>query len=264
MIRLGGPGQRRAVGTSAVALCVAILATAGCGSDAKSTLQYPPSPAPEALVSGVVRMPNGELVSAPSMWQWARKFQLLSPLYAATANPNPNIFPTTGVPVTLSRVDNADAADGVIGNTPGHAPLFLGQSLETDEQGTYTIDKTDLATTVNGCGFMVAVGDANQGTLTRAWVLTPAPGTTDIDVVSETVVRVVLDRLTKSPPVNLCRDFPLGSPGLQGITDAVAAATFTATGATVQEMNDSGFQKAMASDLVKAAVTAATGVAVTE
>jgi len=264
MSTLGGPGKRRPIAENLVALCVAGIAMAGCGSDAKSTLQFAPTPAPGALVTGVVSMPNGELASASSPWQWARKLHLSSPLYAATTSPNPNIFPTGGVPVTLSRVDDADAADGIIGNTPGHAPLLLGQSPETGADGTYTVDKTDLATTVNGCGFMVAVGDANQGTLTRAWVLAAAPGATDIDVVSETVVRVVLDRLTKSPPVDLCRNFPLGSPGLQGITDAVAAATFTAVGSTVQEMNDSGFQKAMASAQVTAAVTAATGVAVAE
>ena len=264
MIRLGGPGAHRDTWMSVAALCVAGLAMAGCGSDAKSTLTFQATPTPGPLVTGVVWMPNGELVSTSPIWRLAQQFRLLSPLYAVTDDspPNPNVFQTAGVPVSLYRVDDADAADGIIGNTPGHAPLLLGQSLETAEDGTYTIEETQQANTVDGCGFMVAVGDANHGTLTRAWVLEPAPANTDISVVSETVVRVVLDRLTKAPPLDFCRNFPLGSPGLQGITDAVAGAVFTAVESNVAEMNDSGFQKALASAQVTAAVAAATGTTV--
>ncbi len=110
---------------------------------------------------------------------------------------------------------------------------------------------------------MVAVGDLNQQTLTRAFVLAPAPADTDVDVVSETVVRVVLDRLTKAPPVDLC-EFTLGSPGLQAITDAVSNAVFTATGANVEEINQAAFELAIANTGVRIAIDQATGVPVAQ
>jgi hypothetical protein len=202
-------------------------------------------------------MPNGQLVSANSYWQWAKSITLLTPAYAKTYQ-NPNVFPVGGVPVTLERVDHADAADGSI-----DTPLNLNNSAPTDVSGNFTIYKTQAGPILDGCGFMLSVGGRNQRTLTRAFVLAPDPAVTDVDVVSETVVRVVLDRLTKAPPVGLC-DFPLGSPGLQAITEAVSAAVYTATGADVEEINLSAFRMASTNAAVQAAVEAATGLQVAE
>ncbi len=263
MIKLGGPKRSRALGASLGALCLAMLAVGGCGSNGTAGLTFPPSPKPEALVKGVVQLPYGVLAATQSPWQWAARLHLFSPAYASPDQCNypvcnPNVFPASGVRVTLERVDHADAADGVIDN-----PVPLAQSSDTDESGGYTINANSTVPAIEGCGYMAYVGGADQQTLTRAFILTSAAADTEVDVVSETVVRVVLDRLTKAPPVQLC-DFPLGSPGLQGITDAVATAVFTATGTNVEEMNQSGFEKAMANQGVKQAIDQATGVPVAD
>ena len=251
-------------------LCCALLAVAGCGSNGDASLTFPPPGKPQPLVTGLVRLPNGLLVSTNPFWQWA-KVGLFETAYAATQNPS--VVPASGVRVTLSRVDHADAADGIIGNPHGTSVgsgvgTPLSQSLDSDEEGKYTINTTDLISALGGCGLMVAVGGANQHTLTRAFVLYGAADCldddlkcTDVDVVSETVVRVVLDRLTKSPPVDLC-EFPAGTPGLQGITDTVAQAVFTATGNDVEEINQAAYEKASASNQVKLAIDAATGIPV--
>jgi hypothetical protein len=262
MIIVGGAKRRWAVGTNLGVLCIAMLTMTGCGSDGKATATFPTPVPAEALVTGVVRLPNGVLASARSPWTLAARFGLLASAHAASVE-NPSVFPAGGVQVTLSRVDHADAADGVIGDNPGNAPLILGQSLNSDEEGNYTINKTKQVLSVDGCGFMVAVGDLRHATLTRAFVLAASPAATDIDVVSETVVRVILDRLTKAPPVQLC-EFALGSPGLQAVTDAVSNAVFTATGSTVEEINQSAFEKAMANADVQAAVDEASGVPVAD
>jgi hypothetical protein len=258
-------GRRRGswvLGTICSTLCAATLAIAGCGSDGKASVIFPPTPKPEALVTGVVLLPNGQLVSTNGFWQWADAIRLLAPA-SATTTQNASVFPTSGVRVSLSRVDQADAADGVIGGDSPHGSgvgVPLAQSLDTDASGNYTIYRSSAADSVDGCGFMLSVGNVNQFTLTRAFVLAEGPGT-DVDVVSETVVRVVLNRLTKAPPVQLC-EFPLGSPGLQAITDAVSDAVFTATGSNVEEINQAGFEKAMANANVRAAIDAATGIPV--
>jgi hypothetical protein len=272
MIISGGPRRRWASAGFGV-LCLSMLAVAGCGSNGTADVKPPPPGQPQQLVTGVVRMPNGELVSTNAFWQWAKSVRLLVPAYA-TSIQNPSVFPASGVPVTLERVDHVDAADGSI-----DSPHNLAGSLPTDGSGTYTIDATQAAPTLDGCGFMLFVGGRNQRTLTRAFVLAPLPAATppegaatadaatepvvyvvDVDVVSETVVGVVLNRLTKAPPVGLC-DFPLGSPGLQAITDAVSNAVYTATGSDVEEINQTALAMALNNRGVQAAVNAATGVA---
>jgi hypothetical protein len=244
------------VGAVASALGAALLSIAGCGSDGTASVTYPPTPVPGALVTGVVRLPNGQLASRHPFWQWAEHVRLLAPVYAATQNPS--VFPAGGVRVTLVHVDHADAADGVI-----DSPQFLNNSLPTDGNGVYTVDSNARVDHVGDCGLMAQVGDAAGHTLTRAFVVAGVPAATNIDVVSETVVRVVLDRLTKGPAVQLC-DFPLGSPGLQAITEAVSNAVFTATGSNVDGINQSAFAKAVANPGVQAAIDAATGVPVAE
>ena len=265
MIISGGAKRSRVLGVALPVLCLAMLVVAGCGPDGNAGVDAPPRAPLQPLVTGVVRLPNGELVSANSLWKWAKSTHLVSPAYAITQNPS--VFPANNVRVSLSRVDHADAADGVIGDNSGSAPVPVSIPSDTNSNGQYTIYKTTTARTVDGCGFMLAVGDPRLHTLTRAFVADVPPtdpavaAEVDIDVVSETVVRVVLDRLTKAQAVDLC-EFQLGSPGLQGITDAVANAVYTATGTNIEELNQSAFEKAIVNPFVKAAVYAATGVPV--
>ena len=255
-------GRRWALGTSLGV--VAMVVVAGCGSNGTAGVTFPPSPQPQALITGVVRMPNGVLASARSQWRWAGGLRLLSPADAAIVE-NPSVFPASGVRVSLVRVDQLDAKDGVI-----NSPVTLVQSLDTDVNGRYTINSNQEVPAVGGCGLMAYVGGLNQQTLTRAFVLYPAeactgddPKCTDVDVVSETVVRVVLHRLTQAPPVQLC-DFPKESPGIQAITDAVSNAVFTATGSDVEEINQVAFALAVTNANVQQAIDEATGAPVAD
>jgi hypothetical protein len=83
--------------------------------------------------------------------------------------------------------------------------------------------------------------------------------TTNIDAVSEAVVRVVLERITEAPPVQLC-DFT--NAGLANIAAAARNAACSASGSTVAEFNDSAFERVRVNRKVKEAIDAATGVPV--
>jgi hypothetical protein len=207
-------------------------------------------------------MPNGVLASTNSWWHWAGSIHPFAAAYGTTV-PNPNVGPIgAGANVSLSRVDPLDAADGVIGNLSGRTPLLLGQADTGDNpRGRYTIIQNGNIDISDLCGVIVAVGSEEQNTLTRAFVLSAAQaGDTNIDVVSETVVRVVLDRLAKAPAVQLCENF--STAGLQNVTEAVSNAVFTATGIDVSEINQTAIVKALTNETVQATVDAVTGVPV--
>jgi hypothetical protein len=158
------------------------------------------------------------------------------------------IHVASGVRVSLSLVDELDAADGQI-----KSPLLVAQS-DTDDTGRYNIIDPG-AENIDECRLMAAVGDQNQ--LTRAFVLSH---NTDISVVTEATVRVVLDRLSKAPPVQLCQNFT--TSGLQAITDAVSRAVFTATGDNVADINQLAFDNAVQNATVKKSIDNVTGVPV--
>jgi hypothetical protein len=241
-------GAPRALGL----LVVVTLSLGGCGHDGTVTATFPSTPKPDTpALAGVVQAPNGEIAAVGR--PWLRGFELLPRAYALQ-----NVLTIgEGVEVTLSRVDPIDAADGNIGDTAGHTPVFMAQGY-TDFEGHYEITDPG-ADDVDACRLMVAVGTVGNGTLTRAFVITA--GRADIDATSEAVVRVVLDRLTKAPAVQLC-DFSLS--GLQNIYDAVARATATASGENISQINQNAFEKALASRSVKRAIDNATGVPVQE
>ena len=254
-----GARQRWAACAGFGVVCLAIVLVAGCGSNGGAGVTFPGGQPSEPLTTGIVSMPIDQGAFLGPLQRWAGSLHLFGVAYGAF-HANPNVFPTSGLRVTLSRVNPLDATDGVIGNNPGISPLPLGQPSDTDDSGRYTINKDETVDSVDGCGFMVAVG--NQQSLTRAFVLASAPAETNIDVVSETVVRVVLHRVSsQSPPVQLC-DF--STLGLVDLTDAVSNAVFTATGADAEEINQNAFDLAIKNNSVKAAVDAATGVPVSE
>jgi hypothetical protein len=273
MIRSGRPVRKWGVGASLVALCLLSVAVAGCGPTGTAAVtikktptpdgSQPPTPAPGAsLVTGVVSMPNGVLASTNSWWQWAGGFRPFAAAYGTTV-PNPSVGPIpAGAKVSLSRVDPLDAADGVIGNLPGRTPLLLGKADTGDNpRGRYTIIQNGNIDISDLCGVIVAVGSEEQNTLTRAFVLSAAQaGDTNIDVVSETVVRVVLNRLAKAPPVQLCDNF--STAGLLDITEAVSSAVYAANGIDAFGINEAAFAKALANETVQATVDAVTGVSV--
>jgi hypothetical protein len=239
------PG-RRAVGGLLGATCLAVI-VAGCGSNGTADVTLRPTPRPiVAAVNGTVFAPNGEFAAADIWHRWANAVCLLSPAYAQTCLAN--LMPAVGeLNVALWYVDSIDAKDGEIDN-----PRLINQA-RTDGEGLYEIVDA-AAQDLNACRLMVVVG--GNETLTRAFAI---DHTTNIDAVSEAVVRVVLERLTQSPPVQLC-DFT--NAGLANITQKTQNAACSAKGDTVAELNESAYQHAKVNRGVIQAITDATGVPV--
>jgi len=245
-----GLGQRRATRNLGLCLALATLVVAagtGCGNDGNVGVTFPPTPKQiEDGVSGVVQMPNGQFSSAGSWWEWPATLNLVTRAFAVR---NPNVSPVgAGVLVAISHIDPLDAADGRI-----DGPLLIDQT-QTDEQGRYQIIDAALDD-VDQCRLMLAVGSGDQ--LTRAFVTSHSTNDDEsLDAVSEATVRVVLDRLTKAPPVQLC-DF--STDDLRNIYQAVSLAAYTARGTTVAQINADAFAKAMRNAGVQKAVAQATG-----
>jgi hypothetical protein len=227
-----------------VAAALVTCVVAGCGNNGQTDLSTQPGPDTRPAISGVVLAPNGVYARAGSAWDWANAL-LLTPRAAALQN----VAPAQGtLRVALSQVSPVDAADGSI-----DSPLLINQN-DTDGEGAYRI-VDPIAAHVDTCRLMVSVGSGNG--ITRAFVT--AKTNTNIDAVSEAVVRVILDRVIRAPAVNLC-DFSVDA--IVGISNAVDRAATLAFGDTVAAINDDAFTRACtaaASAEVKQAVDNATG-----
>lgn len=232
-----------------LATSLAALIAAGCGSNGNSSAELQSQvPPPAPFVTGLVSAPNGELAATDSWWRWAGRLRLLPPAYAQECAFTRSVLPidTDGVQVILSRVDQVDAADGEIDN-----PGFVAQTFVDGDTGLYTIINKAVAS-VTECGLMVSAGGGAQ--LTRAFVF---QRTTNIDAVSEAVVRVILDRLTAAPAVQLCA---FQSAALANIYSAAQQAACTATGDDVFQLNENVYAKVLNDCCVRRAVDAATAV----
>lgn len=222
-----------------------VLGAAGCGNDGTVAVGFPPTPRPiVGAVSGTVFAPNGEFAAADTWWRFAGPVSLASPADAQTCLMN--LMPAGGtLNVALWQVDYIDAKDGKIDN-----PRLLNEA-RTDGDGLYEI--VDSATEhLDTCRLMVVVG--SDDSLTRAFAI---EHTTNIDAVSEAVVRVVLDRLTQSPPVQLC-DFT--NAALANILDKARDAACSAKGDTVASINKSAYDHVKVNCGVLTAINDATGV----
>ena len=230
------------------AVCLALTAT-GCGSNGTADVTLRPTPRPiVAAVNGTVFAPNGEFAAADGWRRWACAFNLLSPAYAQTCLMN--LMPAGGtLNVALWLVDSIDAKDGKI----DASEVRLINQAHTDGDGLYEIVDA-AAENLDVCRLMVVVGSNDSET--RAFAI---EHTTNIDAVSEAVVRVVLDRITQSPPVQLC-DFT--NAGLANITEKARNAACSAKGDTVAEINESAYQHVKVNRSVNQAITDATGVPV--
>jgi hypothetical protein len=225
-----------------------MLAAAGCGSNGTADIFLRPTPqAIVGAVNGTVLAPNGEFAAADGWRRWACAFNLLSPAYAQ-GTCLMNLMPAGGtLPVALWQVDLLDAKDGKIDN-----PRLLNEA-RTDDEGLYEI-VDPAAEHLDTCRLMVAVG--SNDILTRAFVI---EHTNNLDAVSEAVVRVVLARLTQSPPVQLC-DFT--NAGLANILDKANDAACSAKGNTVAAINQSAYDHVRVNCGVLQAINGATGVPV--
>ena len=239
------PG-RRVLGGLLGAVCLALTA-AGCGSNGTADVTLQPTPRHiVAAVNGTVFAPNGQFAAAAGWRRWACTFNLLSPAYAQTCLMN--LLPAGGtLNVALWHVDSIDAKDGKIDN-----PRLINQA-RTDDQGLYEI-VDPAAEHIDECRLMVVVG--SNDILTRAFVIEQ---TNNLDAVSEAVVRVVLARLTQSPPVQLC-DFT--NAGLNNILKQANDAACSAKGDTVAEINQSVYDHVRVNCGVAQAINDATGVPV--
>ena len=237
--------DRRALG-GVLGVCL-VLAAAGCGSDGTADTTLRPTPRPiVAAVTGTVFAPNGEFAAAGALQRWASTLCLWSPAYAQTCLSD--LMPAGGtLNVALWQIDMIDAKDGKI-----DTPRLVNQA-RTDGDGLYKIVDS-AADNLDLCRFMVVVG--GNESLTRAFAI---EHTTDINAVTEAVVRVVLNRLTQTPPVQLC-DFT--NAALANILDKATAAACSAKGSTVAEINQSAYDHVRVNCGVVQAINDATGVPV--
>ena len=224
------------------------LASAGCGSDGNVSVALRPTPAPiVGAVTGTVFAPNGDFASAAAGIRWACPFSFVSPAYAQTCLQVS--MPAAGtLNVVLWLIDTVDAKDGEIDN-----PRKLNEA-RTDGDGLYQI-VDPAAEQLDQLHLMVVVGSGDS--MTRAFAI---EHTTNIDAVSEATVRVVLDRMTQSPPVQLSS---FANEALANILDKASAAACSAKGDTVADLNQSAYDHAKVNCGVLQAINDATGVPVT-
>lgn len=229
-------GHGRGYIVRAAVICCAALALAGCGADGTSSVYIPPdNPAPS--VSGTVYAPNGQFAAAERWREWLDALRLTPRAYAALSG---ELAVTTEENVALSKLDAVEAAHG----HPELGQYLLANGRTDPADGTYVISADELAN-FQPCEIIVQVGSG--GTLTRAFILSCTTGATvscikaDIDAASETLVRLVMDRLTEAPSVQLS-DFT--RDGLQQM-DGYARSALNAqpvSGASVREINDNAYQ----------------------
>lgn len=242
----------------AAVICCAALALAGCGADGTSSVYIPPdNPAPS--VSGTVYAPNGQFAAAERRPQWFDALWLMPRAYAALENETPVISEEN---VALSKLNPDQAAHG----HPELGQYLLANGRTDPADGTYVISADELAnfqSSDKSSEIIVQVGSG--GALTRAFILSCATGASvscvnaNIDAVSETLVRLVMDRLTEAPSVllsNFTRD------GLQRMYDYAQQALLVqhVSGASVREINDNAYQLLVNNKTMRSIMNDVTGI----
>jgi hypothetical protein len=187
----------------------------GCGADVELDVIRSTQP---QRVQGTVELPNGTVASAGSGWQRLVAFVIAraDALTGAVSRVG------AGVRVELVRLSREAAAAGEPGD-------FVDAATTADD-GSYVIPLPQ-GTDANTCRFLVQVGDADEDTLTRAFVHTGNP--TRIDFRSEATVRLVLAEV---PPANLCA---FDNADIAAIAAAVGAVPGEVTAGTIADANES-------------------------
>jgi hypothetical protein len=214
---------------------VAMLCLSGCGGDVELDVTQSDN---RKRITGTVELPNGELAAhSADLWQ-----RLAGALVGRVQALTGNAFPVgAGVRVELVRLSSeAAAADG-----PGE---FI-DAATTLEDGSYTVI-LPRNTDGNICRFLVQVGDADDGTLTRALIYNNT-GPIRIDFRSEAAVRLILEGV---PPSDFCT---FDSADIAAIVAAVDAAPGDIDADDVASANAAATTAAAADAGVQAAIAAA-------
>lgn len=217
-----------------------LLTVAGCGSDSNLDISNNAQCDAQSgtAVHGVVRMPNGRVAAGPHGLVERLAALAVAPVDALTGDVRPV---HRGVRVDLVQLRPEDVASGVQPGAVAHAT--------TNANGEFCVPLV-RDTTVDVCRYMVRVGSAGDGTLTRAFVYSTGEAT-DIDFASEATVQVIVDGI---PPAGLC-DFSPAEIG--GIHDAVRAVPGDVGGGSAAEVNALATTMASADPTVRARVLAA-------
>lgn len=154
---------------------------AACGTESNLDVRHPPppqTPQVQVRVGGQVRMPDGRVAQREAWFAagWTVLAKRAEALFAANVRPV-----GAGVRVALGILSPGGSLDG---------PLV---TTSTDANGRYELVLPDSRDPASVCRYVVYVGDAASGSLTRAF-LTAADDQQDIDFQTEALVRLVLDR----------------------------------------------------------------------
>lgn len=165
----------------AVMLGFTLMLTACGGDDGGSP---PPPPSAQVIVSGTVQAPAGQvaLFTRPSLWD--RAVALLSPEAVAALTGLSSV--PDGTAVQLIRIDDAGNVAATLAST-------------TVLAGRYSFNLTSLGLNPSS-NLLVRVINSGTNAQMRAFVT----GTTvDLDPISETAVRLVLERIALTPGTTL-------------------------------------------------------------
>lgn len=218
---ISSPWLRR-VQLTVVLMLVAVLH--GCDGEGTLTVIAPPEGMRGPRISGQVRLPNGDLAQSSVVDEVvAFLVQRVQALFSATVEPV-----GSGVEVQLVYVDPDDAVGGSL-----PSDLAVLASGLTNDNGQYQVF-LPFETTADRCRYMVQVGDAGDGTLTRAFVFR-SDGPVDIDFASEAVVRQILAALADGVADDLC-DFESGD--IATLYQAVLAIPGAVAGDSIAAVNN--------------------------
>ncbi|HVN86295.1 MAG TPA: cohesin domain-containing protein [Candidatus Binatia bacterium] len=223
------------------ALLLGVL-IAGCGGDANVRVVSgggQPTPLPGTSVSGQVKLPKGQVASAPA----SVLMRVARAMYPSAEALSGSVLPVgAGVDVQLFQIEPSDIVNGEIASGK-----LLGDNPTTGS-GYYQIEVPENIAE-DTCHLLVRVGTGSS--LTRAFVFSFGK-TVDIDFYSETVVRLILAKVATGVP--FCN---FSNDDIQSILSAVKAAPGTAVGDTAGAINQSAFQLASVDPVVQSVLNAA-------
>ena len=202
------------------------LTLAACGGDDGGS---PPSPPPAQItVSGIVQAPAGQVALFTEPRLWERIGALVFPEAVAAlsgVSPVPD-----GTPVQLIRIDDA-----------GNVATSLASTTVTG--GRYSFNLTNLGLSP-ASNLAVRVVNSGMGAQMRAFV---TGSTVDLDPISETAVRLVLERIVLIPGTTLNQFTVTELHDIAGAANQLAIAKQLTAGLNI-EATVSAIKTAVASD----------------